>query len=66
MNDSESDPSKLPRRALRINDFCKAYGISRATAYKLIARGELRSVLIAGRRVVPVDVAEALLRPDAA
>jgi predicted DNA-binding transcriptional regulator AlpA len=66
MTPEEKTPAELARRALRINDFCRAYGISRATAYKLIARGRLRTVLIAGRRLVPVDVAEALLRPDAA
>jgi predicted DNA-binding transcriptional regulator AlpA len=49
------------KRALRVNDFCAAYGISRATAYKLMKQGKLRTVLIAGRRLVPVDAAEALL-----
>jgi predicted DNA-binding transcriptional regulator AlpA len=67
MNDPENNAeTELPRRALRMNDFCRAYGISRATAYKMIARGQLRTVLIAGRRLVPVDVAEALLRSEAA
>jgi len=50
------------RRALRVNDFCTAYGLSRSTAYKLMKTGKLRTVLIGGRRVVPVDAAEGLLK----
>jgi predicted DNA-binding transcriptional regulator AlpA len=50
------------RRALRVNEFCAAYGLSRSTAYKLMKTGKLRTVLIGGRRVVPVDAAEALLK----
>jgi excisionase family DNA binding protein len=49
------------RRALRVNEFCQLYGLSRATAYKLMAAGKLRTVLVGGRRLVPVDAAEALI-----
>ncbi len=49
------------RRALRVNDFCTAYELSRSTAYKLIKEGKLRAVLIGGRCVIPVEAAEALL-----
>jgi len=49
------------RRAYRIKDFCTAYGLSRTTVYKLIADGTLKTVRIGGRRLVPVDAAEALL-----
>lgn len=49
------------RRAYRIKDFCAAYGVSRTTVYKLIAEGTLKTVRIGGRRLVPVDAAEALL-----
>jgi hypothetical protein len=66
MKPEENAPAEIARRALRMNDFCVAYGISRATAYKLMARGELRTVLVAGRRLIPVDAAEALLRRDVA
>jgi hypothetical protein len=47
------------------NDFCDAYGVCRATAYKMMKNGTLRTVLIGGRRVIPVDAAEALLREGA-
>jgi excisionase family DNA binding protein len=49
------------RRALRVNEFCKLYGLSRATAYKLMKTGQLRTVFVGGRRLVPVDAAEALI-----
>jgi excisionase family DNA binding protein len=58
--------TELPKRALRMNDFCECYGISRATAYKLMKLGKLRTVRVGGRRLVPVDVAEALLQSKAA
>jgi excisionase family DNA binding protein len=49
------------RRALRINEFCARYGLSRSTTYKLVKRGQLRLVKIAGRSLVAVDDAERLL-----
>jgi excisionase family DNA binding protein len=49
------------KRALRLKEFCTAYGLSRSTAYKLMAAGKLKTVLVGGRRLVPVEAAEALL-----
>jgi hypothetical protein len=54
-------PPDNPKRALRMNDFCDAYGLSRATAYKLMKTGKLRTVFVGGRRLVPVDAAETLI-----
>ena len=54
----------VERRAYRLKDFCKAFGVSRSTVYNLMADGKLRSVLIAGRRLIPADAAEALLRVE--
>jgi hypothetical protein len=56
-------PSGSPR-AYRVNDFCRLYGIGRSGVYKLLKEGKLPSVIIAGRRVIPRDAAEALLRGD--
>ncbi len=56
-------PSTTPR-AYRVQDFCKAFGLSRSTTYNLIAQGKLRSVLVAGRRLIPADAAEALLNGE--
>jgi len=48
--------------AYRVNDFCEIFGIGRSSVYKLINDGSLPSVVIAGRRLIPRDAAEALLR----
>ena len=49
------------RRAYRVQDFCKIYGLSRSTVYKMMAAGTLRTVYVGGRRLIPADAAEALL-----
>ena len=49
------------KRALRVRDFCNAYGFSKATTYNLIKAGRLRTVRIGGIRLIPVDAAESLL-----
>ena len=48
--------------AYRVNDAVKVSGLSRNSIYKLIAKGELRSVLMAGRRLIPADALRDLLR----
>ena len=49
------------KRALRIPEFCETYGVTRSSAYRMMAAGTLKSVMIGGRRLIPVDVAEALI-----
>lgn len=49
------------RRAFHVNDAIKIYGLSRATIYKMINAGELRTVKLGGRRLIPRDAIEALL-----
>jgi excisionase family DNA binding protein len=61
---SASVPSERPR-AYRVNDFCRLYGIGRTGVYRLIKEGKLPSVVVAGRRVIPTDAAEALLSGQA-
>jgi excisionase family DNA binding protein len=51
-------------RAYGVKAFCKAFGVSRSTAYNLMADGKLRSVRVAGRRLIPADAAEALLKDE--
>jgi excisionase family DNA binding protein len=73
----ESIPTSQPRRAntargpplppdialaYRVNDAVKVSGLSRGTIYKLIAANKLRSVLLGGRRLIPVDALRELLR----
>ena len=52
------------KRAYRIKEAAKLYGLSRSTLYKMMAEGNLRTVKIGGRRLVPSDTLEALLRED--
>ena len=54
------------RRALRINDAARLYGVGRSTIYKMMNAGKLRTVKIGGRRLIPRDVLEALLQAGAA
>ena len=57
-----SEVAPIERRALRINDAAAAYGVGRSTLYKLMSEGKLATVKVAGRRLVPCDNMEALLR----
>jgi excisionase family DNA binding protein len=38
-----------------INDAAKRTGVSRATLYRMMRDGQLRTVLVRGRRLVPSD-----------
>jgi len=51
----------LPKRALRVREFAKLYGLSKGTVYRLIKIGMLRSIKLGGCRLIPVDAAEALI-----
>jgi excisionase family DNA binding protein len=53
-----------PPLAYRIDDAVKASGLSRSTLYDLISEGRLRSVKVAGRRLIPADALLALLRGE--
>jgi excisionase family DNA binding protein len=52
--------------AFTINEAIALSSLSRTTLYKLIARGELKTVLVAGRRLVPREALHLLLQPNAA
>jgi excisionase family DNA binding protein len=62
VKNSDKSKNAVPQRALRVNAFCEAYGLSRSTTYRLIALGKLQTVKVGNRRLVPVDAAEALLK----
>lgn len=53
------------RRALRINDAAFAYGLGRSTLYRLLKENRLPSIKINGRRLIPREAMEALLRGEA-
>ncbi|PWB92040.1 hypothetical protein C5688_03340 [Methylocystis sp. MitZ-2018] len=53
------------RLAWRINDACKALGVSRSHVYDLAAAGKLRLVKIGGRTVIPDDEIRRIAREGA-
>ena len=62
--ESTRDSIVAERRAYHVNEFCQRYGIGRTGFYKLLKGGKLPSVVIAGRRIIPHDAAEALLKGE--
>jgi hypothetical protein len=69
-------PSERPLRdlepaALTVDQFCKFLNIGRTSAYELIGAKKVRSIVIAGRRLIPVSegrrlIAEALAADEGA
>jgi excisionase family DNA binding protein len=53
------------RLVYSIQEAAQACGLSRATIYRLIAAGNLRTVKVGARRLIPVDSIETLLREGA-
>jgi excisionase family DNA binding protein len=53
------------RAAYSVKDVCAVLGVSRPTVYKLIHTGQLRTVMIGRRRVVPVGEVDRILDGDA-
>jgi excisionase family DNA binding protein len=48
--------------AYRIDDAAKVVGLSRSTLYQLMGAHKLRSVMVAGRRLIPADALRDLLQ----
>jgi excisionase family DNA binding protein len=53
------------RRAYTVREFCSAYRISRSHIYKLMTLGKLRTVLVGGKRLIPVEAAAELMNGGA-
>jgi len=43
----------VDRQAWRVREFCDAVRISRSHLYELMKRGEIRTVTLGGRRLIP-------------
>jgi excisionase family DNA binding protein len=50
------------RLAYRVGPFCRSIGIGRTKFYELVTAGKIRTVLIGGRRLIPADEAQRLVR----
>jgi excisionase family DNA binding protein len=44
-----------------VPDAASVVGLSRATLFKMIKEGRLRSIFVAGRRLIPADALRALI-----
>jgi excisionase family DNA binding protein len=50
------------KRALTIDESARAFSLSRSSLYELIKSGQLPDVKVAGRRLLPIDALEALIK----
>lgn len=60
----DAQPEHLPRLAPSLNEAAQSTTLSRRTIYNLIDTGELRTVKIGKRRLVPRDALERLCRGE--
>lgn len=60
----DRNSAAVEKHAYRINEACRALGISRTSLYKIAKSGEIKLVKIAGRTVVPRSEIERLVSVD--
>ena len=48
-----TEPTISERHAWRVREFCESVRISRSHFYELMKRGEIRTVTLGGRRLIP-------------
>ncbi len=58
---TETNVADAERLAYNIEDACEVIGVSRTTLYDLMAAGELTSIKIRRRRLIPASVVVAYL-----
>lgn len=49
-------------QAYRVDEFARTFRLSRSKLYELINAGSIRSVTVAGRRLIPASEGERILR----
>jgi excisionase family DNA binding protein len=54
--------ANIAKRAYRVSEVAEAYGIGRTKLYDLIKEGKLHTVKVGGRRLIPAESLEALLK----
>jgi len=62
MSTKDTKREPVERRGYRVNDWCRAFSTSRATAYNMMTDGRLPYVIIGGRRFIPDLAADSLLK----
>ena len=58
-------PTLVERRMWRVDEFSANFRICETTTYKLIREGKLKSIMIGGRRLIPIDAADELMKNGA-
>jgi excisionase family DNA binding protein len=58
----KTDSSEPHRLAYRVKTFCASVGLGRTKFYELVRDGKIKTVVIGGRRLVPADEAQRLVR----
>lgn len=61
----QTDTNTPPKLAYSVKEACKATSWGRTTLYSHISSGRLRTVRIAGRRLIPAEALIALLSEGA-
>lgn len=54
-------PNGLPIFAYDVNDFCLAVGIGKTKVYEMIKDGRIKSGILEGKRIIPVEEAERII-----
>ncbi|GAB3920236.1 hypothetical protein GCM10011575_44100 [Microlunatus endophyticus] len=66
MNDQEHAPTVIPPVVYSVNEAAEALRLSRELLYELIRSGQLRSIKVGRRRLVPVSAVTEFVEGGAA
>ena len=58
----EIEAGETNRLAFRVQPFCQSIGIGRTKFYELVRDGKIKTVVIGGRRLIPAEEAQRLVR----
>lgn len=62
----QAHTNTVPRSAYSLDEAAQSLGISRRTVYELMARGQLSTITLGRRRLVPAGELERLVTPQEA
>ena len=51
-----------PPLAYRVAQFCRLIGLGKTKFYELVRDGKIKTIIIGGRRLIPADEAQRLVR----
>ena len=54
---------EIPKAAFRVKEAAAVYGVSKTKLYELMGAGQLKSVMVGGRRLIPRTELDALITP---